>query len=52
MTELLRRCPVIPVVVLDDPAQALPLGAALEERWDEVTERSTAAFRAAGAERG
>lgn len=26
---LLTRCPVVPVVVLDDPAQALPLGEAL-----------------------
>src|SRR4051812_26273302 len=26
---LLARCPVVPVVVLDDPDQALPLGAAL-----------------------
>ncbi len=26
---LLDRCPVVPVVVLDDPAQALPLGEAL-----------------------
>jgi 2-dehydro-3-deoxyphosphogluconate aldolase / (4S)-4-hydroxy-2-oxoglutarate aldolase len=32
MTEdpsLLSRCPVVPVVVLDDPGQALPLGEAL-----------------------
>ena len=26
---LLNRCPVVPVVVLDDPDQALPLGKAL-----------------------
>jgi 2-dehydro-3-deoxyphosphogluconate aldolase/(4S)-4-hydroxy-2-oxoglutarate aldolase len=26
---LLHRCPIVPVVVLDDPAQALPLGEAL-----------------------
>ena len=26
---LLSRCPVVPVIVLDDPAQALPLGKAL-----------------------
>jgi 2-dehydro-3-deoxyphosphogluconate aldolase/(4S)-4-hydroxy-2-oxoglutarate aldolase len=26
---LLSRCPVVPVVVLDDPAQAMPLGEAL-----------------------
>jgi 2-dehydro-3-deoxyphosphogluconate aldolase / (4S)-4-hydroxy-2-oxoglutarate aldolase len=26
---LLSRCPVVPVVVLDDPGQALPLGEAL-----------------------
>lgn len=29
MNRILTRCPVVPVVVLDDPAQALPLGKAL-----------------------
>ncbi len=29
MSHFLTRCPVVPVVVLDDPAQALPLGKAL-----------------------
>ncbi|MEU5851474.1 bifunctional 4-hydroxy-2-oxoglutarate aldolase/2-dehydro-3-deoxy-phosphogluconate aldolase [Saccharopolyspora shandongensis] len=38
MTELLTRCPVIPVVVLDDPAQALPLGAALLAGGIDVVE--------------
>ena len=28
-TSLLSRCPVVPVVVLDHPDQALPLGKAL-----------------------
>jgi 2-dehydro-3-deoxyphosphogluconate aldolase / (4S)-4-hydroxy-2-oxoglutarate aldolase len=35
---LLIRCPVVPVVVLDDPAQALPLGEALLAGGIDVVE--------------
>ncbi|GAA2863395.1 bifunctional 4-hydroxy-2-oxoglutarate aldolase/2-dehydro-3-deoxy-phosphogluconate aldolase [Pseudonocardia halophobica] len=35
---LLARCPVLPVVVLDDPAQALPLGEALLAGGVDVVE--------------
>jgi 2-dehydro-3-deoxyphosphogluconate aldolase/(4S)-4-hydroxy-2-oxoglutarate aldolase len=35
---LLTRCPVVPVVVLDDPAQALPLGEALVAGGIDVIE--------------
>ena len=35
---LLARCPVLPVVVLDDPAQAPPLGEALLAGGVDVVE--------------
>jgi 2-dehydro-3-deoxyphosphogluconate aldolase / (4S)-4-hydroxy-2-oxoglutarate aldolase len=35
---LLTRCPIVPVVVLDDPAQALPLGEALLAGGIDVVE--------------
>jgi 2-dehydro-3-deoxyphosphogluconate aldolase/(4S)-4-hydroxy-2-oxoglutarate aldolase len=35
---LLSRCPVVPVVVLDDPAQAVPLGEALLAGGIDVVE--------------
>jgi len=38
MKELLARCPVVPVVVLDDPAQARPLGEALLAGGIDVVE--------------
>ncbi|NKQ54498.1 bifunctional 4-hydroxy-2-oxoglutarate aldolase/2-dehydro-3-deoxy-phosphogluconate aldolase [Amycolatopsis sp. K13G38] len=38
MKELLARCPVVPVVVLDDPAQARPLGRALLAGGIDVVE--------------
>ena len=35
---LLARCPVVPVVVLDHPDQAVPLGEALLAGWIDVVE--------------
>jgi 2-dehydro-3-deoxyphosphogluconate aldolase/(4S)-4-hydroxy-2-oxoglutarate aldolase len=46
---LLSRCPVVPVVVLDDPDQALPLGKALlagEIDVVEITLRTDAGLEA------